>query len=298
MQVPRLGRLTSQNSMKDRTGEDWSREENEATVADYFDMLAQELAGAPFNKADHNRNLQRLLDGRSKGSIEFKHQNISAVLIDLGCQFISGYKPRPNYQWPLREVVESRLERDIDLRKLLATDADLSVAPPAIGDLLAIQQSPPAPTAATGHVAEAPERRTPSHPNYLEREARNRDLGLQGELLALEFERARLRRLGREDLAAKIEHVAVTRGDGDGFDILSFEESGQERFVEVKTTKYGQYTPFFLTRNELRVSQSVTERYHLYRLFDFRTGPGLYALRGNLAESCTLTPTTYLAGVR
>lgn len=284
--------------MNSSTRRDWSREENEATVADYFDMLTQELAGIPFNKAEHNRKLQRLLDGRSRESIEFKHPNISAVLLDLGCQFLSGYKPRHNYQWSLREVVESRLEGDMDLRRRLATDADRSVTPPPTGDLLAIQQKPPAPTAATGHIAEGPERRTPTFPNYLEREARNRDLGLQGELLALEFERARLRKLGREDLVAKIEHVAVTRGDGDGFDILSFEETGRERFVEVKTTKYGQYTPFFVTRNELRVSQWATERYHLYRLFAFGTGPGLYTLRGNLAENCTLTPTTYLAGVR
>jgi hypothetical protein len=211
-------------------------------VADYFDMLTKELAGIPVNKADHNRKLQRLLNGRSTKSIEFKHPNISAVLLDLGCPFIAGYKPRSNYQWSLREVVESRLERDMDLRKLLAADADLSVTPPPIGDLLAIQHPPPAPTAATGHVAE-------------------------------------------------------TRGDGDGFDILSFEEAGQERFIEVKTTKHGQYTPFFLTRNELRVSQSETERYHLYRLFAFRTEPRLYALQGNLADSCTLTPTTYLASV-
>jgi hypothetical protein len=33
-----------------------SREEVEATVSDYFDMLAKELRGEDFNKAEHNRN--------------------------------------------------------------------------------------------------------------------------------------------------------------------------------------------------------------------------------------------------
>lgn len=48
--------------------EDWSREEVEAAVADYFAMLGLELTGQPFNKAEHNRQLQRLLNKRPKGS--------------------------------------------------------------------------------------------------------------------------------------------------------------------------------------------------------------------------------------
>jgi len=77
-------------------GDDWSREEVEAAVSDYFDMLAMELRGQPFNKAEHNRNLQKLLKNRPKGSIERKHQNISAVLIELGYPYIDGYKPLGN----------------------------------------------------------------------------------------------------------------------------------------------------------------------------------------------------------
>jgi dGTP triphosphohydrolase len=63
---------------------DWTREEVEATVSDYFDMLAKELRGEPFNKAEHNRHLHQMLTNRSRGSIERKHQNISAVLIEYG----------------------------------------------------------------------------------------------------------------------------------------------------------------------------------------------------------------------
>jgi hypothetical protein len=32
-----------------------------------------------------------------------------------------------------------------------------------------------------------------------------------------------------------------------------FEESGEERLIEVKTTRFGPYTPLFLTRNEVDV---------------------------------------------
>ena len=62
-------------------GTNWTRLEVEAIVADYFDMLDQELRGQAFNKSEHRRRLKAVLDGRSDGSIEYKHQNISAVLL-------------------------------------------------------------------------------------------------------------------------------------------------------------------------------------------------------------------------
>jgi hypothetical protein len=74
-------------------GDDWSREEVEATVGDYFSMLRDELAGLRVNKAEHNERLRRLLRSRSKGSVEFKHANISAVLTLHGYPYIGGYKP-------------------------------------------------------------------------------------------------------------------------------------------------------------------------------------------------------------
>ena len=60
----------------------WTRDEVEAIVADYFAMLQAELSGKPYSKAEHNRGLQRRI-GRNKSSIEFKHQNISAVLVNF-----------------------------------------------------------------------------------------------------------------------------------------------------------------------------------------------------------------------
>ena len=77
---------------------DWSHEEVEETVADYLHMLTQELAGQVYNKTEHRRVLKRKLVERSDAAIELKHQNISAVLLMLGCPWISGYKPRSNFQ--------------------------------------------------------------------------------------------------------------------------------------------------------------------------------------------------------
>jgi len=79
---------------------DWSRSEVEATVADYLAMLSAELAGVPYNKAAHRRELAKLLADWSEQAIEFKHANISAGLIGLGFPYISGYKPRSNSEPP------------------------------------------------------------------------------------------------------------------------------------------------------------------------------------------------------
>jgi hypothetical protein len=74
---------------------------------------------------------------------------------------------------------------------------------------------------------------------------------------------------------------------------VGFPES--ERLIEVKTTGLGKYTPFYVTGVELRCSEDVGDRFHLYRFFDFARSPRLYVLRGSLRERCQLEPTVYRA---
>jgi hypothetical protein len=83
----------------------WTNEELDLIVADYFTMLNDEMAGIPFSKAGHNRLLRNQID-RSEGSIEFKHQNISAVLVRLGLRRITGYLPASNYQKAIIPAVD------------------------------------------------------------------------------------------------------------------------------------------------------------------------------------------------
>ncbi len=64
---------------------DWSRVEVEATVSDYLAMLASELASVPYSKTAHRQHLIQSLNNRTEQSVEFKHANISAVLIGT-CQ--------------------------------------------------------------------------------------------------------------------------------------------------------------------------------------------------------------------
>jgi hypothetical protein len=78
-------------------------------------------------------------------------------------------------------------------------------------------------------------------------------------------------------------------------DILSFETNGEERFIEVNTTRYGAMTPFFASRNEVEVSEEHEACYRLYRLFNFRAQPRLFKLAGSLRDSCRLDPVTFSA---
>ena len=277
---------------------DWSRIEVEAIVDDYLTMLASELSGTPYNKAAHRRTLQTRLSNRSEPSIEFKHANISAALLEAGFPYISGYKPRSNYQSLLVAVISERLERQNALLELAVADADRPIVVPEVEDILAILTNRPSAPAEESRVSEPPPVRIRLTTNYLEREARNRSLGSAGELFAINYERARLIHAGRDRLASRIEHTSKVRGDYEGYDILSFEESGRERLIEVKTTKYGGETPFYVSRNEVSVSQNDADRYQVYRLFSFREQPRMYVLSGSITASCVLSPTTYLASPR
>jgi hypothetical protein len=59
-------------------------------------MLTAELSDQPYVQSHHSAALMAEI-GRTHRSVEFKHQNISAVLEELGLPWIQGYKPKRNY---------------------------------------------------------------------------------------------------------------------------------------------------------------------------------------------------------
>ena len=274
----------------------WSTEEVEAIVADHLQMLTLELAGQSYSKAEHRRRLQGKLNNRSDGSIEFKHCNISAVLIQLGFPYIHGYQPRSNYQAILAEVVTDQLKQ----RSLLDQAALAAVQQPAITPFGSdfthiITQAPTKQLKVAETLPEWPGNKPAIKRDYLEREAQNQSLGLAGEEFVVQFEHWRLNALGQSTLADRVEHVAQSKGDGLGFDVLSFEPNGRERFIEVKTTAFGKDTPFFVSKNELTFSRVATQQFHLYRLFEFRKQPRMFDLMGEISDHCLLDPVSFRA---
>lgn len=278
-------------------GNDWSEAEVESAVADYFSMLRLELSGEKYNKTEHRRALMEQLSNRSNGSVELKHQNISAVLIEMGVPYINGYKPRFNYQRTLLPAaVQSYLSANPDLQKVFYADALVVPEIPSVANILTALENPPQPEPEkVRSVREPPAVYNPTGENYLEREALNQSLGEAGEQFVLNYEQARLIRAGKENLAERIEQVSVSVGPAAGYDIHSFEESGKDRFIEAKTTKYGKNTPFYVTPNELRFSQRSGKNYYLYRVFQFRGDPRLFTLHGSIEQRCNLQASLYSA---
>jgi hypothetical protein len=270
--------------------------EVEAIVADYFDMLDQELRGQPFNKTEHRRRLKSLLDGRSDGSIEYKHQNISAVLLSMGLPYVEGYKPASNYQELLSDLVTERVRGAEGLLSIVREEVDRPAKVPTVEDILSRLVGVPKRDQVSQYQAVRDRKNAPSvAPNYLLREARNASLGAAGEEFVVNFERARLISGGQERLAAGIEQVSRTRGDHEGFDVLSFESNGRERLIEVKTTAFGPLTPFYVSQNQVRRSQEDAERYRVYRVFRFRKDPHLFSLAGAIDQNVTLETNEYVA---
>lgn len=273
---------------------DWTQTEVEAIVADYLQMLALELSGQRFNKAEHRRRLGALLENRSEGSIEFKHCNVSAAMIDLGFPYLAGYKPRSNYQALLAEVIAAQVKAKPFMDDVALAAVQQPAITPAIDNFAKVKFDAPPMQLRAAESPAAPLLRAIKR-DYLEREALNQSLGLAGEGFVVQYEHWRLVELGEHRLADRVEHVSQSRGDGLGFDVLSFERDGQERFIEVKTTSFGRETPFFVSRGELALSRSARTQFHLYRLFEFRKAPRLFDLTGSLEQHCLLDPVTYRA---
>ncbi len=276
----------------------WTLDQVEAVVADYFAMLRADLSGEQYSKAQHNRDLQRRV-GRNKGSIEFKHQNISAVLYNFRQPYIPGYLPRQNYQGLLERVVLEWLAADPKFFERLANGPVLMpTTRPSLpaGSVTRLLEVPPA-ARVEAEPAEIPDQNLRFYrTDFVRRDAENRRLGRLGEEFVLEFEQRRLHdEAKRPDLAKRVEWISDTRGDGAGYDIGSFNADDSPRLIEVKTTGLGKHFPFMVTANEVRVSEIRAKAYQLYRVFDFAREPRLYVLKGAIRENCRLEGTQFRA---
>lgn len=276
-------------------GQPWTAQEVDLVVADYFGMLRMELTGESFIKARHNEALQKLIK-RSKGSIEFKHQNISAVLMLLGEPRIAGYKPMRNFQKSLIDGIERYLEH----RKIF--DPLKSFQTTGLTEentALFIEEAPQEMEKATADDDVDPAvSRLIRKFDPAKRDEANRALGKAGEEKVLHHEHWRLRQAGRADLAKRVRWVSQEDGDGAGYDIQSFTASGEERLLEVKTTMGHRRTPFYLSLNEKEFAEERADALRIFRLYDFASAPRAFELAPPLENRLVLSPTNYRASFR
>jgi hypothetical protein len=208
----------------------------------------------------------------------------------MGLTYIAGYKPRGNYQELLAEEVREFLTAHPDLRRQIVEEDATSVDPPPDGsqfELQSIEVPPPQPVLGAGRSAAKPLKTDWSAVNVY-----SQKLGEQGERFVLDLEKRRLHDAGRMDLESKVEWVSKFQRDGAGCDLRSFEETGAELFMEVKTTKGPIGVSFYVTENERRFSEKYASKYRLYRVFQFKSSPKLYRLKGPLEAALKLEPNT------
>jgi hypothetical protein len=129
----------------------------------------------------------------------------------------------------------------------------------------------------------------------VERDHHNRSLGKAGEAFVVDLERRHLIDAERPDLAQKVRWIAAEDGDGAGYDVLSFNQGGHERLIEVKTTNGSARTPFFLTRNECSLAIERPEDWRIYRVHMFARAPRIFTVAPPLENVVKLTPETWRA---
>jgi Domain of unknown function (DUF3883) len=269
-----------------KIGKPWSDDELDVIVDDYFSMLRAELFRQPYVKSHHSAVLMEQI-GRTHRSVEFKHQNISAVLEEMGRPWILGYKPKRNYQASIFGAIDRYLSSNEDVvyhqlppKVLAAADEAVTfVTPPK----LEVHSDRP------WQLERLIRKFDP-----VERDLRNRTLGRAGEEFVLEIERKRLQRYQRPDLFKKIRWVSA-EDDGAGYDILSFDPDGRERLIEVKTTNGAARTPFFLSENERQKAGASAESWRLYRVHLFAQNPRIFEIAPPLKEVLHLRPDTWRA---
>lgn len=270
-----------------KSGTPWQDEELDLIVAEYFAMLAAELSGKPYVKSRHSAALMARI-GRTHRSVEFKLENISAVLDELGMPWIPGYKPKKNYQNAIFDAI----------------DRYLSNHPTALEPTQVLPPPPPLPRevfvpvpARTNVKERLPQRlkRLVQKFDPVERDHRNRSLGKAGEAFVVDLERRQLAQADRPGLAEKVRWVAAEDGDGAGYDVLSFTLEGQERLIEVKTTNGSARTPFFITRNECALAAERPTEWRIYRVHLFAVEPRVFTIAPPLENAVRLTTETWRA---
>ena len=270
-----------------KIGTHWQADELDAIVADYFEMLNAELAGQKYSKLAHSKILMDQI-GRTHRAVEFKHQNISAVLDELGMPWIRGYIPKRNYQNAIFDAIDRHLTSTPEVldrvpeQPAMAPDANVFV---------------PVPVAVRRDV---PKRLQTLVRKFdpVARDHRNRALGKAGEEFVIRLERERLICADRLDLANRVRWVSMEDGDGAGYDISSFDEHSTPRLIEVKTTNGSARTPFYLTRNEHDVAAERPEQWRIYRVHLFANEPRVFTLAPPLDQVVNLRTEVWHASFR
>lgn len=112
--------------------------------------------------------------------------------------------------------------------------------------------------------------------DWLDLQKKKREIGFIGEEIAMQIEKSKL--AGHPYLNKSIAQVSKV-SDREGYDIQSYDITGKQIFIEVKTTNSSNKNePFYMSSNELRVLNSYPSQYFIYRIYNLNVPESKYEI--------------------
>lgn len=138
-----------------------------------------------------------------------------------------------------------------------------------------------------------------SKTDFIKKSKRDMVIGLRGEELVVLYEKNHLKELGMLDLSNKVKWVSK-QSDDYGYDVLSYDEFGLEKYIEVKTTTIdNDKRPFDISSNEVETSIQHGNQYWIYRVYNVEgKQPKFYKINGSINEKFNIIPSSYKAYIK
>ncbi len=116
--------------------------------------------------------------------------------------------------------------------------------------------------------------------DFEKEDKKHRRLGERGEVIVRNAERDSLKKMGKSNLANRIRQISKENTSA-GYDILSFEEDGRNKYIEVKSTNNSPSSKanFLITINECEKAKEL-KNYYIYIVFNVKSiNPKIWILR-------------------
>ena len=204
------------------------------------------------------------------------HNNISREPIDLAATSRDGlheaYEQSAIYsiKYPLSELPsEEHLESDFNSFLTLYREIALDPLALKMEELFEWAAEPSNTTGEStitnfkSRPAKKRRKETSSKSSQTRRSKESLKVGNAGEITVLNYEKEKLKKAGRSDLAGKVIHESA-EGNTPGWDITSFNEEGEKIFIEVKSSTGKVITSIDITSNEWKAASDHKDKYFLY----------------------------------
>ena len=112
----------------------------------------------------------------------------------------------------------------------------------------------------------------------------SKKVGDAGEKYVYEYEKNKLIKSGRKDLADRIKQQYLDHSSYPGYDIQSFDQEGNIIYIEVKSTKSKDTGVFYISSNEYNAAKEFKSSYYIYQVTNALIDPIIFNVVDNLEK--------------